>query len=149
MKKLTCVVLLVILSGCVTVKIPKYLPLENPYKKKFFSSFDEVLTAAKQALVDTGWQMTDMTSPSVFEQQASVQTQWKQILNFTEIRQTPLILSSRYMSINVYLRSVDDGTEVEIRYMAVMPMLFGNSQSYKNDDVVNKILDRIAQLLEV
>ena len=148
MKKLVCVALLVVLSGCVTVKIPKYLPSENAYKKKFFLPFDDVLVAAKQALIDTGWQINDMASPSIFEQEASTQTQGKQILIFTETRQTPLILLSRYKSINVYLRSVDDGTEVEIRYMGMTQILFINSKNYKNDDVVNKVYDHMAQLLE-
>ncbi len=149
MKKWVCVGLAILLSGCVTVKIPKYLPTDSSYKKRYFSSFDDVLAATKQALVDTGWKISDMASPSVFEQDASAQGPGKQILIFMDIRQTPLILSSRYMSINVYLRSVDDGTEVEIRYMSVMPALFKSLKSYKNDAVVNKIFDRIAQFLEV
>ena len=148
MKKIWWFMVFVICTGCVTVKIPKYLKDEFPYKKKFYATFDNTLTATKQALKETGWKITEMANPSTFEQDQSVNSKVKQILIFTEIRQTPLILSSRYMSLNLYLRSLEDATDVEIRYISVMPMLFKNSENYKNDDVVNKIFDRISQLLE-
>ena len=148
MKKIWWFLVFVMCTGCVTVKIPKYLKDGFPYKKKFYATFDNTLTATKQALKETGWKITEMANPSTFEQDQSVNSKVKQILIFTEIRQTPLILSSRYMSLNLYLRSLEDATDVEIRYISVMPMLFKNSENYKNDDVVNKIFDRISQLLE-
>ena len=148
MKRLAWVVLLIACAGCVTVKIPKYLKDESPYKKKFYASFDKTFAATKQALQDTGWKVTETSSPAVFEQSPSATEKGqKEILIFTEVRQTPLILSSRYMGVNVYLRSADNSTDVEIRYISVMPMLFKNAETYKNDLVVNKIFERISQLL--
>jgi len=141
--------LFIVCAGCVSVKIPKYLKDEFPYKKKFYASFDETLTATQQALLDNGWHISDMSSPSVFEQdQAPLDPQGKQILIFTEMRQTPIVLTSRYMSLNVYLLSADNSTDVEIRYLAITPMLFKNMENYKNDAVVNKIFDRITELVK-
>lgn len=149
MKKIFWIFALLILTGCVTVKIPKYLQDQFPYKKKFYASFDETLTAARQALLDMGWKISEVSSPVVFEHNESTkEIDTKQALFFTEVRQTPLILSSRYMSLNVYVRAADDGSDVEIRYLSVTPMLFKNAQSYQNDTVVNKIFDRISELLE-
>ncbi len=137
-----------LLSGCVTVKIPKYIQDASPYKKRFYASFEETLNAARQALGDEGWRISEMANPAVFEQSQVVSPDTKQIVIFTEARQTPFIFSSRYMTVNVFLRNADDGTDVEVRYASVTPMLFKNANNYKNDSVVNKILNRISELLE-
>ena len=148
MKKAIWLVLLMVCAGCITVKVPKYLKDEFPYQKKFYASFDDTLAATQKALRDTGWRISEIASPSTFEQgQPSSDTQGRQILIFTEIRQTPLILASRYMSLNVYLRTADNSTDVEIRYISVVPVLLKNSTSYKNDVVVNRVFDRISELL--
>ncbi len=149
MRKMVWILLLLVCVGCVTVKVPKYLKDEFPYKKKFYASFEDTITATQRALKEAGWHVSDISSPTVFEgSQAASVPQGKQVLIFTEIRQTPLIFSSRYMSLNVYVRASDDGTDVEIRYISVVPMFFKNSESYKNDTVANKILERISGLLE-
>ena len=64
------------------------------------------------------------------------------------MRQTPLVLSSRYTSLNIYLQEIDNGTNVEIRYLSVVPMVFKSTQNYKNDGLVYAIFDRISELLE-
>lgn len=149
MKKTILVLLLFFCVGCISVKVPKYLPDQFPYKKTYYASFDDTLKAALQALNDLGWRTTEMTSPSVFEQNlSSADASLKQVLIFTEVRQTPLILSSRYMSINVYVRAIQDGTEVEVRYISVVPVLFKNVKGYRNTGVVDKIFKRISELLE-
>ena len=142
------IVVVCICAGCVTVKIPKYLKEEFPYKKRFYADFDETLKATQQALKDTGWVMTEIVNPSLYEQNQAGESSEKQVLIFTEVRQTPLIFSSRYMSLNLYLRTTGDATDVEIRYLAITPMLFKNSESYKNEEVISKIFNRISQLLE-
>ena len=148
MKKLILCALLLSCTGCVTVKIPKYLKNEFPYTKKFYSDFDKVSKATLKALSDLGWRISEMSNPAVFEQDLASDSQRKQVVIFTEIRQTPLILSSRYMSLNIYLRAVDDGTDMEIRYISVTPILFKNVENYKNDAVVNKIFTHIANELK-
>ncbi len=147
MKRICVVALLLALSGCVTVRTPRYIPDESPYKKKYFSSFEDVYSAALEALKDLGWKIEEMTTPSVYEQEAGDDTGRKHILIITDVRQTPIFLTSRYMNLNVYLRALDDGTEVEVRYASVMPVLFKTMQSYQNDAVVNKVFDQIAQIL--
>ena len=149
MKKFLWLVVLISCVGCVTVKIPKYLQDQFPYKKKFYANFDDTLTATQQALKEAGWRITETANPSVFEQGPSAtDASAKQILLFTEVRQTPLFLSSRYMSLNIYVRQAADGTDVEIRYISFTPALFKNIQSYKNDVVVYKIFDKTSEILE-
>ena len=50
MKKAIWLACLVVCTGCVTVKVPKYLQDEFPYQKKFYASFDDTLAATKNAL---------------------------------------------------------------------------------------------------
>ena len=149
MKKILLCFLLLSCFGCVTVKMPKYLKDEFPYQKKFYASYDDTLTATMDALKGLGWEISETSHPSVFEHgQLSEAEGARQILIFTEIRQTPLFLSSRYMSLNVYVRMAgNESTDVEIRYVSVTPMLFKNSQSYKNEGVVQNVFDRISELL--
>ncbi len=146
MKKMWIGLLLVFIVGCVTVKIPKYLSSESPYKQKFNTNFDVTFTATIQALKELGWKVSDTANPSSFEQN-SVGEETKQMLIFTEMRQTPLIIFSRYMSINLYVLPTDSGTEIEIRYMSVTPVFFTTLKSFKNDDVVNRIFGRISKII--
>ena len=149
MKKLFLVLVAILFAGCVTVKIPKYLQDKSPYQKKYYVGYEETLAATRQALFDSGWKVSEVTSPMAFEQgEITKEDDKKQALIFTEVRQTPLLLSSRYLSVNVYVRAADEGTDVEIRYLGVTPMLFKNAQNFKNDAVVNKIFDRISELVE-
>ncbi|MFA5060478.1 MAG: hypothetical protein WC676_07625 [Candidatus Omnitrophota bacterium] len=150
MKKILSIAMALLLAGCVTVKIPKYLQDEFPYKKQYFHNFDDTLAATTKALENLGWRISETTHPSVFEHGPDTQESGpRQVLIFTEVRQTPLILSSRYMSLNVYLKQADgNSTDVEIRYVSVMPVLFKSVQNYKNDSVVYKIFDQISELLE-
>lgn len=142
--------LLVSLSGCMTVSIPKYIRDEHPYERKYFASFDDTLKVTVQALEQTGWRIANMSNPETFEKgQAYQEAGAQQVLIFTEARQTPLILSSRYMSLNVYLRALPDkSTQIEIRYLGVTPVLFKNIQRYRHDAVVNKIFAQISHALE-
>ena len=148
MKKTIFLLVVALLAGCVSVKVPKYVADKSPYKKKFYADFETTFAAAQEALKEGGWKISDVKHPSVFEQGAVLEGEEKQALIFTEIRQTPLFLSSRYMSLNVFVRPADNGTEVEIRYLSVVPALFKNRESYKNDAVVNKVFNRISEILE-
>jgi len=51
------------------------------------------------------------------------------------------------MSLNVYVREIGEGADVEIRYLAITPVLFKDTKSYRNDAVVNKVFNRIDSLL--
>ena len=148
MKKIIVGLLVFTLAGCVTVKTPNYIQSINPYEKQFFAPQEEVFKATTQALDELGWEVSEITSPSIYEQRAQGdESSAKQVLIFTEVRQTPLFLSSKYMNINVFLRPTDEGTEVEIRYASVMPVFFKSIESYRNDPVVKKILDRIESII--
>ena len=145
MRKIFSFVLLLTLSGCATVDVPKYIQDKNPYKKIFYASFDETLSAAKKTLEHYGWTILNDYDPTVFEQNKELGTpEAKQILLFTEDRQTPFFLGSSYSRINAYVRTVDKtSTEVELRYVTVASVPFKTFNTYKNDRVIHHIFDAI------
>lgn len=143
MKRIIIWLAVFLLAGCVTVKVPKYLKEDFPYRQDFYANFDKTFNATSDALKELGWKITETTSPSAFNPQEV--SPRKQILIFTEIRQTPLFLASAYTSLNAYLREIDDKyTQVEIRYILVMPFF----KSYQSDALVDKIFNKIKQNLK-
>lgn len=150
MKRTLLFVPLIFCLGCVSVNVPKYLPEKSPYTKTYYSDFDSTFSAVEKSLSDLGWRIADTANPGAFEQdKAAVGPDVKQVLIFTEVRQTPLILASRYMNLNIYIRSADkSSTDVEVRYISVTPTGIKNIKGYKNDEVVNKLLSQIAQYLQ-
>lgn len=150
MRKYFILLLVLACSGCVTVKIPRYLEDASTYKKKYYASFEETINAAKIVLEDQNWTIADIVDPAIYEQNAVYdETKGKQALIFTETRQTSMLLFSRYSNLNVYVRTLDSSsTEIELRYHSVTPIFFKNFKSNKNDRYADKYFESIAQLLE-
>lgn len=146
MKKAFLLVSVLFLAGCVSTKLPQYLSDVNPYKKEFYAPFAQAAHAAQTALTEAGWKISGEGNPSVYEQSAGQRSQ--ETILFTEVRQTPLFLGSRYYKVNVILRSNDTMTEVEIRYLTITAVPFKNIESYRNDKAVEKLFERIAELLK-
>ncbi len=145
MKKLTFIFLIFFISGCVTVKLPKYLQDRHPYRKEFFADYDRIVSATQGAVEHYGWKISERTNPSVFEQ--TTDSTSRGVLFFTEVRETPLFLSSKYISLNVFLKSIDGGAAVEIRYLSSTPFFFTTIRNYRNDRVAQNIFDQINQML--
>ena len=140
---------LVLLCGCVSISIPQYLKDKHPYKKKFFAGFAETHEATRAALREAGWIITEEADPRTFERDESYDEQnGQQVLIFTEEKQLARILYSRYYKLNVLVRSLAEGTEVEIRYLSITPVLFYKKEQYKNDGLVNAVMNLISKKLE-
>ena len=150
MRRLLVLLLALICTSCVSVKIPRYIENESSYKRKFYASFDETLEAAQTTLADEGWTVVETKDPRIYEQNSNYDsTTGKQLVLFTETRQTSLILFSRYSNLNAFIRSLDkSSTEVEIRYYSATLLLIHTFKSTKNDRFVDHLLDQIAQSLE-
>jgi hypothetical protein len=134
------------IMGCVTVEMPKYIHEDFPYRQDFSAGFEPTFYATVETLKELGWSITETTDPAAFD--PGMKDKRRQILIFTQIRQTPLFLISSYSSLNAYLREMDkDRTQVEIRYLYVMPLPFKNRSSYQNDPLIKKIFNRITEKL--
>jgi len=149
MKKIILLWMAICCIGCVTVNIPKYIKDESPYKKKFYASFEKTMLATTNVLEGLGWKVTGTANPANYDREKDIKNNnIKQTLIFVEVKQTPLFVSSRYTNLNIFLRSDEQSTDMEIRYLAVTPAFFKDMQSHKNDKAVGKIFDRIEEILK-
>lgn len=142
--------LTLILAGCASVTIPNYIRDEHPYRKTFYAPYDAALDATVHALEDFGWKVAKTTEPSVFERNKDTDKPGvRQILLFTNVRQTAFIFGTRYARMNIYLQSADDNsTEVELRYLKITSASLKNFQNYRNDRYAEKFFARIESLLK-
>jgi len=138
-----------ILGGCSTTSIPTYVRDDNPYKQKFYGSFEEILQTAHQTLDKLDWDVSHTSDPAVFERnQIREGSDAKQIVLLTKVRQFPLFFGTRYGRINVFLReTADNAVEVEVRYVTVTAILFKNFYQYKHDVAAKRILKNIEEQL--
>ena len=147
MKKIIIILFSLVIAGCITVKVPKYLHQDFPYRQDYAASFERTFSATVGALRESGWSIIETTDPASFEPGAN--NSGRQVLIFTRIRQTPLLLISSYSSLNAYLREMDkDRTQVEIRYLHVLPLPFKHFSNYQNDALVKKIFNKISEKLK-
>ena len=147
MRKVHFVILLMICLGCSTVVIPNYLPDKKPYGMIFYSDYDVTLKAITESLKALGWSIEQTTNPIIYEQSSMGTEDQKQVLVITEVRQTPMFLGTRYARINVFLRSKDNVSNIEIRYLTVTTLPFKILRSYNNNSAVERIFTRIGKYL--
>ena len=149
MKKFVLILMMFALSGCASVNIPNYIRDENPYKKKYYSEFETALKVTVNTLNDFGWEVGEITKPSVFERTKESEDENRQVLLFTKIRKTSMFLGSRFAKMNIYVRSGSDNiTEVEIRCITVNSVVFNKFTSYKKDRAVERIFEHIQERLD-
>lgn len=149
MKRTLSFLFLLTLAGCASVAIPNYIQDEHPYRKEFYAGFDEVLNATTQGLNDLGWQVAQATDPSLFEHSPATEIPGqKQILIFTEVRQTALFIGTRYARINVYLNAASpDTVNAELRYITVTSLPFKSFNSYRSDGFAKRLFEHVEKIL--
>ena len=140
---------LIFVIGCASVTIPSYITDKNPYKRTYYGMYQEVLDATNAALKDLGWAVEGQAEPATFERSRVMDANLKQTLIFTKVRQTSMVLGSRYARMNIFVREqVDNQAEVEVRYVTVSSVGFKAMYDYTEDRAVNHILDSIQKKLE-
>ena len=150
LKKCLSVFLLLALVGCATVSIPKYIRNENPYKKKFYASFEKVLPATIRTLEDKGWTIEERADPEVYEMRVGEEVhQGKEILLITAIQKLPVFVASQYARLNVYVTAgVEDTTEVEVRYITIKSVTFKSFYDYSHDKKVQRLFEKIEENIQ-
>ncbi len=139
--------MVVILSGCASIRIPNYIDDKHPYKKIFYASFEDTLLASRKALEESGWKVKEVTDPALYEHNRAGAAE-KQGLIFTETQHVSRILYTRYYTLNVYLTGQKDSTEMDVRYLVQTSFLLKTWEGYKNDRLVNQFFNRISFHLE-
>jgi len=148
MRKIYYTVLFVFMLGCTTATIPNYLPDIKPYTKRFYADYDVTLKTIIRSLEDLGWAIEKKANPIVYEQNIVDSPGKNQILIITNVRQTPMFLGTRYARINILLSSIDNISDIEIRYVTITALPFKSLRSYENKSAVERIFDHIKKSLE-
>ncbi len=149
MNKLILSFLCVILAGCATVNIPNYIDPAHPYVHKVYGNYAVIIASIRQVLAQEGWPVHSEANPADYEHSSDAQQdQNKSVLLFTDAKQHSRILYSSYTHLNVFIRPVADGAEVEIRYSCLTPILGKQSKSMRNDKLVDHLFDAIKRRLE-
>ncbi len=126
----------------------QYLQDKNPYTREYYASYDQTLRVVKKVLKNNNWKIAKTTDPSVYEEvQSERHPASKQTIILTELKETSMFLYSRYTQLNVYVRSLQNATEVEIRYGVITALPLKQLRGYRNDHYANRLLDQIATAL--
>ena len=137
------------LVGCSAIQVPSYVKDTNPYIYTLYEPYHEVLPATQQALEDNGWKLQSTADPSIFEQnKVTYDPTVEQIVLISEVKDIPLFLGTRHARVNVFLTSTDQQTtNMEIRYLTVNSILFGQFENYKHGIATEHLYNDIKKIL--
>lgn len=147
MFKKTLIALLVLLTGCASAGVPHYIKAERSYVRKISGDYEEIVAVVKDVLYRQGWLIQQEVNPSEYERREGGEDQSRDILLFTEIKRHSRVAYATYTHLNVFIYANADGAEVDVRYEALTPRPVRRS-SFRNDRLVNKILDAVEQEVE-
>ncbi|MFT5387719.1 MAG: hypothetical protein ACI9F2_001148 [Lysobacterales bacterium] len=144
-------ILTISFGGCATARIPAYVQSQEvPYKKKFFTTYENTLLSTKVVLEELGWYIEEEKDPSIYERIANADDPYSSnVLLITEVREQGLVVGTIYKRLNVFISSgVDDKeTDVEVRSLTVTAMPFSSIRDYKDDADVDIIFKKIEESL--
>ncbi len=144
------VMLMLFASGCTTVTVGNYIRSDHPYTKKIYGDYDKIVETIRQVLAKNGYKVTGESYPSVYERPVDAHQETpKDLLLFSQIKQHSMIFLSSYTHLNIYIRSVAEGAEVEVRYGKVTSVLVKQFQSTRDDKLGKRILDQIEHAMLV
>jgi len=142
------IVLIFLLAGCVSLAqqgmIPGYISrVDHPYDRKIYAGFEKVDSSTMFVLKRKGWTIINEVDPSIYERDDRYDNNgYQNLLIMTSVKKHFLSLTS--MHLNVFIHSIGNTCNVEIRYEA-KTQLIKQFISVRNDRVVEDILDAIGQ----
>ena len=147
MRRIFSFILLIFIVGCTTLQLPSYIQDKHPYTQRFYGEHKEVVDAVTKGLADLGWKAEGNADPFVYEQSRLAEAGSENILLFTQVRQTPMLLWTTYVRLNVFISSKNKVSDVEIRYSKLKAFPFKEFRGYRNDKLVKRIFQRITDYL--
>jgi len=132
------------LGGCASVQMPGYISrADHPYQRKIYGSFDKIVSSLDFVLKKQGWAIINEVDPSIYERDDRYDNNgYQNLLIITDFRKHNRVLYSTSTHLNVFIHSMGNACDVEIRYEANTKLLKQFS-SAKNDQLVQNILDAV------
>ena len=145
MKRILNILMLLALGGCASITVPNYVRDEYPYKRLIYAPFERVRDNTEKTLGHYGWTVAKESDPALFEvERRKTADGVPQTLMFTEVRQTFFFIGTTYTRLNIFLSVLPDGaTEIEMRYLGILSVVFKKFYDYRNDKAMKRILDTI------
>ena len=148
LQKIYFIVLLMGMIGCASIDPPSYIQAENPYKRTYYGSFDDVLAVVRTTVQQDGWQIAKEVDPTLYERNPLYSTgDQGHVLILTDIKCSQRIIYSKATHLNVYVHRIAEGVEVDVRYGSVKNFHLWKARSYRNNALIKKMLDHIEQNL--
>ena len=135
-----------IFAGCSSVQMPGYISrADHPYDRKFYAGFEKVVSSTMYVLKKKGWTIAEESEPSIYERDDRYDNNgYQNLLIMTAIRKNYRVMYSTYKHLNVFVHSIGNTCDVEIRYEARTPLV-KQFISVRNDRMVQGILDAVEQ----
>ncbi len=149
MKSLICLLILITLTGCSVVNVSPYIQDKHPYTKTLLSNYNKILLVTKKTLEVEGWKIVKEADPAIYEKGRELDvSNAKQTLIFAQTFKPSWVGGGKIAQMNIYLRTIDElNTEIEIRYLVVKRALITNLYGYRNDKLINRLIEKINQQL--
>ena len=135
--------LIFLISGCASVPMPEYIGrVDHPYNKKIYVNFEKVVSVLTYVLKKQGWTISE-ADPSIYERDDRYDNNgYQNLLIITDIAKKPFHLTRSHL--NVFIHSLDNTSDVEIRYEAQTSMI-KQFISTRDDVLVQSIWDAVDQ----
>jgi hypothetical protein len=137
--------LLLTIVGC-GASMMDYIRADHPYVRKVNGDYDKILNVVKDVLLEQGFIIQREVNPSDYERREGGE-QSQDVLLFTRVRNHSMLFYSSHTHLNVFIRMIAEGAEIDIRYEKFTSGLIRHS-SLRNDQLIYRILDKIEQSIE-
>jgi hypothetical protein len=98
-----------ILSGCSSMQTPGYISrMDHPYDRRFYGSFEKVVSSTMFVLKNKGWVIISEVDPSMYERDDRYDNNgYQNLLILTGTRKNYHALYSTFAHLNVFIHSID------------------------------------------
>src|ERR1039457_7119326 len=116
--------LIFFLSGCASVQFPGYISrVDHPYDLQIIGSFEKVTSVFFYVLKKKGWTITEEDEPFIYERDDRYDNNgYRNLLIITEFKKKYRVIYSTYTHLNVFIHSMGNTCDIEIRYEARTPL---------------------------
>lgn len=130
------------LAGCVSLHTPAYINrADHPYTREFYAGFEKVTESVIYVLKKRGWAVAEEAEPSLYERDVRYENNgYQNLLVMTVPRRSNHLVTSTFSRLNVFIHSLGNTTQVEIRYEAITPFI-KHWTSVRNDRLGQRLLD--------
>ena len=138
--------MVLICSGCSSLPLSEYIGrVDHPYERRIYASFEKVTSAFQYVLKKKGWTIMTEAEPFIYERDDRYDNNgYQNLVIITNIKKKFRVVYTNYTHLNVFIHSIANTCDVEIRYESQTPLI-KQFISARNDQLVQALLDAVEQ----